>query len=89
MTAEWKGLEVEPHFYGDSADADRFGKRGGYRVTPPGDKHNLSSENLYYRSLEDVAQHLIANPDRGVRMRLPNGQTSIFSSSIRVNGVPR
>lgn len=89
ITVNWQGHKLEPHLYTSRAEPDRYGKRGGFRVTPPGDGHNESRNGVYYRSIEDVAEHLLANPDWGVRMRLPNGQTNIFVSDIVINGVPR
>jgi len=92
ITVNAKGITLDPHWY-DPDDAttkvDRFGKRGGYRVHPSGDGHNVSSNAVFYRSLKDVAQHLIACPDWGLRFNTPTGAANIFYDNINIDGKPR
>lgn len=86
------GVTLEPHWYDRKSDmtkADRFGKKGGYRVHPPGEGHNASENAVFYRSLEDVADHLKACPDWGLRFKTPTGHANIFYEGILIDGVPR
>jgi hypothetical protein len=92
ITVDCKGVTLEPHWYapGDArTKVDRFGKRGGYRVHPAGDGHNESENAVFYQSLEDVAQHLLACPDWGLRFKTPAGAANIFYDDIIVDGKPR
>ncbi|WP_323034874.1 hypothetical protein [Pararhodobacter sp.] len=92
ITVDSKGVTLEPHWYAPDdvrTKVDRFGKRGGYRVHPAGDGHNESGSAVFYRSLEDVAQHLIACPDWGLRFKTPAGLASIFYDDILIDGKPR
>ncbi|NRP51504.1 hypothetical protein XMM354_003303 [Aliiroseovarius sp. xm-m-354] len=92
ITVESNGIILEPHWYDPkikSTKADRFGKRGGYRVHPPGDGHNESGNAVFYRSLEDVAEYLIACPEWGLRFKVPSGPANIFNEDILIDGKPR
>lgn len=86
------GVMLEPHWYdpkSNMAKADQFGKKGGYRVHPAGEGHNASERAVFYRSLEDVADHLKGCPDWGLRFKTPAGPASIFYAGILIDGVPR
>jgi hypothetical protein len=86
------GLMLEPHWYDPNdrkVKMDRFRKRGGYRVHPSGSGHNDSEKAVFYRSLEDIAAHLVANPDWGLRFTTADGSASIFYNKIAIDGVPR
>lgn len=86
------GVSLEPHWYKEDAKGlkpDRYGKRGGYRVHPSGDGHNESRRSIFYKSLEDVAQHLKSNPDWGLRFMTPAGKPNIFYENILIDGLPR
>ena len=89
VTVKHGGMEVEPHFHAERAEPDRFAKRGGCRVTPPGPGHNESGNGACCRSLEDVAEHLRANPKWGVRMMTSKNQTDIFIEDVPIDGKPR
>ncbi|MFG6515889.1 hypothetical protein ACGYLX_00390 [Sulfitobacter sp. 1A13496] len=86
------GLRLEPHWYEENARGlkpDCFGKRGGYRLHPSGDGHNKSVNSIFYKSLDDVAQHLRSNPDWGLRFKTSAGKSNIFYDGILVDGLPR
>lgn len=86
------GILMEPHWYDPDEKAtkvDRFGKRGGFRVHPAGEGHNESGNAVFYRSLEDVAQHLKACPDWGLRFKTPAGPANIYFDDIVIDGKPR
>ncbi|WPZ13003.1 hypothetical protein T8J41_12535 [Nitratireductor rhodophyticola] len=92
ITVEVDGVELKPHWYDADAKGlkrDRFGKLGGYRLHPSGDGHNKSELAIFYKSLEDVAQHLVANRDWGLRFTTVSGPSNIFYNEIRINGVLR
>ena len=80
--------DLLPHYFerGAKTKPDRFGKREGYRCSPPGDDHNLSSSGVYYRSMDDLADHLLANPDWGVRVRRPGASPSLRYNDKFVDG---
>lgn len=83
------GIALAPHWYDPDSKktkADRFGKRGGYRVHPSGEGHNKSENAVFYRCLVDVAEHLIANPDWGLRFTTPDGAANIFYDDITIEG---
>ena len=87
-----KSVELAPHWY-DPHDGnvkeDRFGKKGGYRVHPSGPGGNQSDNAVFYRSLDDIAEHLRARPDWGLRFTTPSGSADIFYDNIMINGKPR
>lgn len=85
IEVERNGVTLKPHWYGPAAKPDRFGKRGGYRVTPPGKEHNFSAQGVYYKTLKEVAQHLRENPDWGLRFTVgTTGNT--FVKGIMIDG---
>ena len=86
------GTLLEPRWYNPEEKGlkvDRYGKIGGYRVHPSGPGHNKSENALFYKSLDDVAQLLLANPDWGLRFVTLDGDANIFYDGITINGVPR
>lgn len=58
-------------------------------MNPAGDGHNASENPVFYRSLEDVAQHLIACSDWGLRFKTPAGAANIFYNDSIIDGKPR
>jgi hypothetical protein len=82
--------ELTPHYFprGGQTKPDRFGKLEGYRVSPSGAGHNKSASGLYYRSMDDVADHLLANPDWGVRVSKPGMPPSLRYEGKFIDGKP-
>ncbi len=90
ITKIHNGNTLEACFHTDRSDEDRFGKKVGFRVTPPGKGHNLSENAVCYRSEDDAVDHLRGNRDWGIRMG-PPGSTSgeIHVADILIDGVAR
>ena len=80
--------ELEPHYFepGGNTKPDMFGKKEGYRCSPPGAGNNKSSMGVYYRSIDDLADHLLANPDWGVRVGKPGAPPSLRYDEKYVDG---
>jgi hypothetical protein len=80
--------DLFPHYFprGGRTRPDRYGKLEGYRCSPPGTGHNLSSSGVYYRSIDDLADHLLANPDWGVRVAIPGRSASLRYDEKYVDG---
>lgn len=82
------GDRLLPHYYTQSNQTkpDMFGKREGYRCAPSGTQSNWSENGLFYRSIDDLADHLKANPDWGVRVTKEPSQSLRFKN-IFIDGV--
>jgi hypothetical protein len=80
--------DLVPHYYnrGGNTKPDRFGKLEGFRCNPPGDGHNESANGVFYRSIDDLADHLMANPDWGVRVTKPGAPASLRYDHKYVDG---
>lgn len=72
-----------PHYYTPNGRVkpDMFGKVEGYRCAPSGKQSNWSENGLFYRNIDDWADHLKSNPDWGVRV------TKAPSQSLRFNNI--
>ena len=78
--------ELKPHYFcGNGTLPDRFGKIEGYRCAPT----NKSEAGVFYRSLDDLADHLLANVDWGLRVTKPGHPPSLRFKEIIINGVAR
>jgi hypothetical protein len=80
--------DLLPHYFerGGLTKPDRFGKLEGYRVSPPGQGNNKTATGVYYRSMDDVADHLLANPGWGVRVSKPGSPASLRNDNVYVDG---
>ncbi|MBM9593832.1 hypothetical protein [Roseitranquillus sediminis] len=82
------GSELEANYFkGEGVKPDRLGETEDYRCHPPGDGHNETSNGVYYRSLEDPADHLLANPDWGLRVTTPASPPSLRYSNVSCDGL--
>ncbi len=79
------GRLVPHYFKGSGTLPDRFGKTEGYRCS----ETNKSDNGVFYRDLKDVADHLKANSDWGVRVTKPGEPPSLRMKHIVIDGVPR
>ncbi|MEP1355944.1 MAG: hypothetical protein ABJX32_15390 [Tateyamaria sp.] len=77
------GTELEAHYYHQNSTTkpDMFGMVEGYRCAPSGKNSNWSKNGLFYRSIDDLADHLRNNKDWGLRV------TKAPSQSLRFNGI--
>lgn len=80
--------DLFPHYFrrGGNTKPDMYGKLEGYRCSPPGTGHNETSNGIYYRSIDDLADHLLANPEWGVRVAKPDSPPSLRYSDKFVDG---
>lgn len=81
------GTKFPVHYYEPSSRTkpDMFGKLEGYRCAPSGQNSNWSENGLFYRNIDDLADHLISNPDWGVRVTKAPSQSLRFKE-IYVDG---
>lgn len=88
---EKSGIEHDAHYYKlhPQTKPDMFGKLEGYRCIPPGKKNNHSKRGVMYRAIEDVADHLRANPGTGIRVWISaTGKASRRTKNVYIDGVP-
>ncbi len=79
-----------PHYFnrGPNTKPDRYGKLEGYRSSPPGKGHNKSEAGICFRTLDDLADHLLANSGWGIRVTKPGHPASLRYKNIFVDGRP-
>ena len=80
--------DLQPYYFprGGRTLPDMFGKLEGYRCSPSGAGQNRSAKGIYYRSIDDLADHLLANPGWGVRVSKPGVPASLRYNHIYVDG---
>lgn len=80
--------DLFPHYFerGGTTKPDMYGKKEGYRCSPPGAGNNKSANGIYYRSIDDLADHLLANPDWGVRVSKQGSPASLRFDEKYVDG---
>ncbi|SOE18671.1 hypothetical protein SAMN05877838_3607 [Hoeflea halophila] len=81
---------LEPHYFnrGGGTKLDRFGRQEGYRCSPPGLGRNTSRTGICFRTVDELADHLLANPGWGICVKKPGHPASLRYTNIIVDGRP-